>query len=320
MDRREGCGCVVLAAGQGRRFGGDKLLAPFRGRPLIRWALDAVPTGETDRCAVVSGEEEVLRMAEEHGFLPVKNEAPELGVSHSLRLGLEALGECRWAAFLVADQPGLRRETVARAIRAAREAPDRIVALAWRGRQGNPRVFPAEFFPELMELTGDRGGSAVAARHPSRLLLVETEREELADVDDRAALAALDELPPLRIERLYPQLTVRFFGQGKCFGPGIGELIGRVGELGSLRAAAQSLDMSYSKAWTIVRQCEEALGWPLLVRRSGGKHGGGATLTADARQLLELYGEFWRELDEFADRLLEEKLRERFTDPGGVRR
>ena len=64
-----------------------------------------------------------------------------------------------------------------------------IIALSWRGRKGNPCLFPREFYGELSALTGDRGGGAVIRAHPDRLLLVEagTERE-LLDVDTQADL------------------------------------------------------------------------------------------------------------------------------------
>ena len=98
---------------------------------------------------------------------------------------------CDGVLFQVADQPFLRRETVARATSLWRERPEAIVALGHRGQRGNPCLFPARFFPELMALEGDRGGSAVIRRHPEALVLVETAAEELWDVDTPQALEAL---------------------------------------------------------------------------------------------------------------------------------
>lgn len=50
-----------------------------------------------------------------------------------------------------------------------------------------------------------------------------------------------------------PVLTIRIFGEDKCFGPGVAVLLRRVRELHSLRAAAMSIGMAYSKAWTILK-------------------------------------------------------------------
>ena len=61
------------------------------------------------------------------------------------------------------------------------------------GVRGNPVVFPAACFPELMTLEGDRGGSAVIKRCPGSLLLVEAEARELMDVDYLSDLECLKE-------------------------------------------------------------------------------------------------------------------------------
>ena len=121
-------GCVVMAAGLGTRFGGGKLLSRFRGESLYKHALRVVPADRLSVTAVVSGEGEILSEAEEMGFRPVLNDRPEDGVSRTIRLGLEALGAVDAALFMVADQPLLTRETVARILSLGAEHPDRIVA------------------------------------------------------------------------------------------------------------------------------------------------------------------------------------------------
>ena len=86
-----------------------------------------------------------------------------------------------------------------------------------------------------------------------------------------------------------PVLTIRIFGEDKCFGPGVAVLLRRVRELHSLRAAAMSMNMAYSKAWTVLRTAQEGLGVKLLRSSTGGRNGGGATLTAEGERLLAAY-------------------------------
>ena len=185
-------GCVVMAAGNARRFGANKLDAQVQGKPLIRLALEAVPMEKFCAVAVVTQYPQILKLAETFGFLAVANSRPDLGVSHTIRLGLEALPPCGGVLFQVADQPRLRRETVGTLVDLWRSHPERIAALGHGGIRGNPCLFPARFFPELLALEGDRGGGAVIRRHPETLLLLETAPEELRDVDTQAALAELD--------------------------------------------------------------------------------------------------------------------------------
>ena len=99
---------------------------------------------------------------------------------------------------------------------------------------------------------------------------------------------------------LHANLTVRIFTDRKCFGPGVAELLRRVRELKSLRAAAASMGMAYSKAWTIVKQAERELGFPLLVSVTGGRHGGGAELSPKAERLLAAYGDYCARMRAFA--------------------
>ena len=73
---------------------------------------------------------------------------------------------------------------------------------------------------------------------------------------------------------LHANLTVRIFTDRKCFGPGVAELLRRVRELHSLRAAAMSMNMAYSKAWAIVHGAEQGFGCKLLHSTIGGAGGG----------------------------------------------
>ena len=105
-----------------------------------------------------------------------------------------------------------------------------------------------------------------------------------------------------------PVLSIRIFGEGKCFGPGVAELLRRVKSAHSLRAAAVSMEMAYSKAWTVIKNAENALGFKLLASTTGGRHGGGAVLTPEGKALLTAYDQFCQELRECGDRLFAEKF------------
>lgn len=188
-------GCVVMAAGDARRFGENKLAAVFEGKLLIQRALEAVPAEELSAVVVVTQYPEVEELARRFGFSSVRNAHPDWGISHTVRLGLEALGPCDAAMFQVSDQPLLRRETVAELVDFFRRHPDSLVGLAHNGVRGNPCIFPARFFPELLALRGDRGGGAVIRRHQEDLLLFEAPARELADADTPQDLQALEGRP-----------------------------------------------------------------------------------------------------------------------------
>ena len=182
-------GCVVMAAGNGRRFGENKLTALVNGKPLIRHALDAVPEGlET---VVVTQYDEILSIGKEYGFHTIVNSHPEWGISHTIRLGTEHLLHCDGILYMVSDQPLLQRDSVERLLSLWREHPDHIVGASHNGIRGNPNLFPKEFFPALLSLKEDRGGNGIIRANENRLLLVEIHKNELEDVDTKAALQAI---------------------------------------------------------------------------------------------------------------------------------
>ena len=194
-------GCAILAAGFSRRFGEDKLSAVIGGQTLLERAFQAVPAEEFSAAAVVlpdrGGAENASPLdglAARYGFSVLRNPNRLQGISASVRLGTEYLMDrCDAIAYLTADQPLLRRESVGKLLDLWRATPGKIAALAHDGVRGNPCVFPAKFFPELLALEGDRGGSAVIRRHPSDLILLEVPAEELLDADTPEALEQMQQ-------------------------------------------------------------------------------------------------------------------------------
>ena len=76
---------------------------------------------------------------------------------------------------------------------------------------------------------------------------------------------------------------IKFFGEGPC------RLLRCVEKTGSLRSAAMEMEMAYSKASKILKQAESSLGFPLTRRSTGGKDGGGSTLTPEGKRWLQQY-------------------------------
>lgn len=95
-------------------------------------------------------------------------------------------------------------------------------------------------------------------------------------------------------------------GDCKVFGPGIAELLERIDRCESIRTATQEMHIAYSKAWTMLRSCEQALGYPLIERKVGGSNGGGSVLTEQGRSILDRYRSWEKNCKEFAVKNLQE--------------
>jgi len=184
--------CVLLAAGAGKRFGGDKLLYPVGGVPMAQRALAlfaGVPFSA--RVCVTRTEARFIRTeAARRGYVVRINPEPERGVGTSVSIGTaaaEAAGPPDGILYAVCDQPYLTEASVRRLLGAFEAAPERIVSLSYRGVRGNSAIFPKELFSELCALNADIGGGAVIRNHPALLLPVEADSaRELEDVDTRA--------------------------------------------------------------------------------------------------------------------------------------
>ncbi|MDO4265240.1 MAG: LysR family transcriptional regulator [Eubacteriales bacterium] len=101
----------------------------------------------------------------------------------------------------------------------------------------------------------------------------------------------------------------------KFFGPGIATLLHLVDKHGSIQAACAMMDMSYSKAWKIIKRADQALGFPLLLSQNGGKEGGRSSLTEEGRRFLQCYDQMNEKLCAEAERLLDECFSEFLTKP-----
>ena len=184
---------ILLAAGDGRRFGGNKLLYALNGKPMYRYLPDELEAWEIDHGKPLFAKKIVVTQYEvieadlgRRGYEVVKNTQSCLGISHSIQLGLGVLEQEKEMAicFAVCDQPYLKAETVADFLRAWQESGRGLGSLIANGKPGNPAVFSHDYLEELLALSGDIGGRRVLKAHPEDLFFWETKDErELEDLD-----------------------------------------------------------------------------------------------------------------------------------------
>lgn len=182
-------GCVIMASGLGKRFGGNKLMADFHGSPMILRALDTTE-GLFDRRVVVTRHADVAALCRGKGVEVVLHDLPYR--SDTVRLGLDAVGDADVCMFCPADQPLLRRETVAMLVDSWKSSREQIVRPFFEEIQGSPVLFPRWAFPELRDLPEGKGGGIVIRNHPEAVLQVPIRDPfELADADTPEMLETL---------------------------------------------------------------------------------------------------------------------------------
>ena len=182
-------GCVIMASGLGKRFGGNKLMADFHGQPMIARAL-AATEGLFARRVVVTRHADVAAFCRAQEVEVVLHDQPSR--SDTVRLGLEAVGDVTGCLFCPGDQPLLRRETVAGLVFAWEQEPNAIWRTGFGEQPGAPILFPKWAFAELRTLPEGKGGSFLVKKYPERVR-VRPVRDpyELVDVDTRETLREL---------------------------------------------------------------------------------------------------------------------------------
>jgi CTP:molybdopterin cytidylyltransferase MocA len=198
MSNRRGVSAILLAAGGGSRFGGGKLLAPYRGRPLIEGALANLDDAPVDETVVVIGADakRLREVCEPQGVRVVENPGWAEGMSTSVRAGLGALEPgARAAVVLLADQPLVGAGAVGRLVEAF-ERGAKVAVATYGGRPRNPVLFSREVWPLLeAELSGDEGARPFLRQHPELVRQVPCEGVgDPADVDTAEDLRRLEEM------------------------------------------------------------------------------------------------------------------------------
>lgn len=173
-ERRAKIACIVMASGEGKRFGpqkGGKLLAPLDGVPVLKRVLQALPIEEFCDIVVVTRWPEVETMCNTMQIKCVRHDNPLR--SDTIREGMRAVidGAADPSAipdaclFVAGDQPLLTADSIKRLLQTFRDVFGRgqsaVCRLCWKQEAGNPVLFPAAMFEKLRSLEGNRGGASL---------------------------------------------------------------------------------------------------------------------------------------------------------------
>ena len=198
-------GCIVMASGKGERFGENKLLARLAGREMLLYVIDAVRMAAFSEILVVTRHPEIREIVTDaygpaDGCPPVRCVLyPGGPQSETVKRGLSEMQFCDACLFAAGDQPLLRKESVSRMVETFRrqaegDGQDPVFRLSFEGKPGNPVLFPARYYPRLMEIRGDRGGGQILKDGTIPVVCIEADDPmELMDVDRKEDLQRAEE-------------------------------------------------------------------------------------------------------------------------------
>lgn len=190
---------ILLAAGNSRRFGSNKLLYLIDEKPMFMYGLEVMKElllKDSDReLYVVTRFEPVMEAVEEMNVdSRLKNRAHIInspdstrGISYSIRAGLvEGEKQPDYYMFMVSDQPFIKAETVERLIKETISQNKIAGCVTWEGVPGNPVIFSKELREELSALQEDQGGKVVLKKYMDQICKISaTSEEELVDKDTK---------------------------------------------------------------------------------------------------------------------------------------
>ena len=188
---------LVLAAGESRRMGdANKLTIPVDGTPMVARVVDALQQSRAQRVIVITGHEpgriEEALSGRDVEF--VHNPDYAEGIGSSVRMGITALDDDADGALVaLGDMPWVSTEVINRLVDAFTTDGDLSIFIPmFGGKRGNPVLWGARHFPELLALSGDVGGKALFDRHATAICYVNVESASVnTDVDTPGALQKL---------------------------------------------------------------------------------------------------------------------------------
>src|SRR4030042_3192587 len=182
---------IILAAGEGKRMGKEKLTLPLGDKQLIEWVLQAVKLVPLDKYFLVVRPEdkEMIKTGEKWGAEIVLNSEYRSGMSSSIKKALHQISSEELEGFfvLLGDQPFINPSLLYKMIRAFTQGKKEMIVPFYKDRQGNPVFFDGYWKDELMKLSGDVGGRVLIKAHPERIkrfkisdesILLDIDREE----------------------------------------------------------------------------------------------------------------------------------------------
>jgi len=185
-------GGAILAAGEGRRFGGRKQLAELGGHPLLEYAVRAmlaVPAIERLVFVLGAHADEVRTGVDFGSAEPVECPDWHEGMAASLRCALQRQGDADALVVTLGDQPGITPAAIGAVIEAL-DGPHAAVRATYDGVPGHPVAFKRQLFAALLALRGEAGARDLLAGTD----VLEVECDRLARGDDVDTPAQLDAL------------------------------------------------------------------------------------------------------------------------------
>lgn len=181
---------IILAAGESKRFGSNKLIFPINGVPILQRTISHVKQCHFQKIIVVYREHGIKTIVLRNNCIPLFCPEAENGQSHSIRKAVSEAGIFDGYCFFVGDNPLVDPKFVQK-MQAMFYETNTIVVPDFNGKSGNPVIFPFRYRRKLMSLLGDSGGKKILSDHINDISKIQAPSTVLFDIDTTEDLLKL---------------------------------------------------------------------------------------------------------------------------------
>ncbi|WP_195964116.1 nucleotidyltransferase family protein [Clostridium cuniculi] len=186
---------ILLAAGNSKRFNGNKLLVIYKEKPIYMHIVEKVLDLKVNKIICVTQYEEIKEALLNTNINVVMNDNSSLGISSSIKLGINFDKNADGYMFMVCDQPFISVQTLKSVIDNFINGDKGIVCVGCGDNKCNPVIFSKRYINELLSLEGDSGGKRILKGHLNDLNIVNVDNEiELIDIDTQEVFGKLTDL------------------------------------------------------------------------------------------------------------------------------
>ncbi|GAA0076017.1 hypothetical protein UT300005_03950 [Clostridium sp. CTA-5] len=292
-------GGIIVAAGKpSERISSDPLLK-IGSITIIKRIVLTFQRASISPIVIITGHnaDEIERDLANYGVIFLKNNQYESSRKFdSAKIGLDFLqNKCEQVIFTPVSIPMFTTETLQMMI----ECGKGLVSPSYHGKSGHPLLISSELIPRILKYDGNMG-----MRGSIKNIGV---TREWIDVEDEGILYDtdyIDQLDELLIKHnqriLHPFVKISIEKESSFFDSRAKLLLILINDMNSVRGACRHMALSYSKAWNMLNQLEEELGYSVVERKHGGNKGGKTYLTKEGIEFLKKYQQFEENVRQYA--------------------
>lgn len=298
-------GAVVVAAGMSSRMNDFKPLMKIGSITTINRVITTLTQAGVDIVVVITGFQ--AKILEKHlskeNIICLYNENYETTeMFDSAKIGLQYLmNKCNKILFTPADIPLFSVNTVKKLLK----SKALLAKPVCEDRGGHPLLIDAELIPSILSYSGDGGLKKALSETKVKLERIQVnDRGTLLDADTQEDFKEL--LKYHNEQMLRPKTKIVLAKENEFIDEKSAMLLNLINETNSVKLACERLNISYRKAWNILNNMEDQLGFQVVIRYQGGAEGGHSILTEEGKEFLRCYMLFIKEAESSIQKAFDE--------------